>query len=141
MTAVGGTSIRDTASVQVRVVAISAADRREVRLATSAGEIQARWVGQMPTLGQVEDVELDIDDGDFVLDVNIFDLSRDVPVPDDPSMIQGTVEGETDDDVITLKIAGGLVMIRAETATARALQPGAHVALPIRNARAYPTGI
>jgi hypothetical protein len=103
-------------SMHVQVVALSEVDPSMVRIATSAGEIETGWVGELPSLGQIDDVELGVDDG-LVLDETIFDLSRDVPLPDDPSMVRGV-----------------------EAATARALLPGTSVGLPIRNARAYSTG-
>src|SRR5688572_4944772 len=108
-----------------------------VRLATSAGEIQAHWVGEPPGLGQMDDVEFDVDSC-FVLDETIFDVSRGVPIPDDPAIIQGTVEAMVVDDLLELRIAGGLLSVEVEPATGRALPPGTRVALPIRNARAYP---
>jgi hypothetical protein len=124
----------------VQVVGINASDPMMVRLATSAGEIQAEWVGASPRLGQIDDVELDIEDC-LALDATIFEVGRGPPIPDDPLMIRGYVEAMIADDLLELRIAGGLLSVQVEPATGRALSPGTHIALAIRSARVYPTGV
>jgi hypothetical protein len=125
--------------VQVRVLAVGDGGERVVRVATTEGAIVAEWVGDLPSLDEVVDIELEVG-GSLALDRTIFVISHASPAPDDPRAVLGAVEAEGD-GVLFVRVGDGLVLVEVEPAAARALLPGTRVAMLAEELRAYPTGI
>ncbi|MEV6970588.1 hypothetical protein AB0M47_36330 [Hamadaea sp. NPDC051192] len=123
--------------MQVHVVVVHPGLPTVVDIVVAGVPLQAEWVGSPPNAGELVDVELDIVSmlgwGDAIAMDGAEATLREGP------QLRGNVEMQ-DQDVLTLRIANGLLLVEIDDGSIE-VSPGKAIVVVAENLKVYPTGI
>jgi hypothetical protein len=123
--------------MQTRIAAVYPGLPTVVDAVVAGVQVQAEWVGAAPEVGELVDVELDIDvvlewaDG-VAIDGGQMAL-REGPV------LRGILEMQ-EQEILTVRIAEGLVQVEVNNGSVD-VPPGSAIALSGSHLKLYPTGV
>ncbi|MBO3739189.1 hypothetical protein [Actinoplanes flavus] len=122
-------------NVQIGIAAVHPGPTTMVDALVADVHLRAEWAGRLPpTVGQVIDVELDIDavlEWEVTIAIGGGETLRPGPV------LRGTVERQ-ERDVLTMRIAEGFLQVEIDNRSIDA-PPGTAIAVVADHLRLYPT--